>query len=277
MTPEEREELLTAYALGTLSAPDAAAVRDLVRRDRGAAAQLAEYHDIADLITLSVPLRRADPSLRARVLEAARREPREQRRFRRRTLIPWAAAAAVAVLAVLWGASVQGELEALRRENVALTSVVESDAKRLDTLLDASAGPGSLALGLELLSTTAELQLAMSVTSDPDVRSSVLDATAFGHGAAGHFLWSDELDAGTVTAHGLPPLPLGQSYQVWLSDSRRWVWAGALAPDERGDVDAAVVRTDFDMRPVRIMVTAAPAGESPDIATTTVLEGVVGP
>ena len=33
MTPEEREELLAAYALGTLSAPDAAAVEQLVRSD----------------------------------------------------------------------------------------------------------------------------------------------------------------------------------------------------------------------------------------------------
>ncbi len=44
MTPEEREELLAAYALGTLSAPDAAAVEQLVRSDSAAAADLAAYH-----------------------------------------------------------------------------------------------------------------------------------------------------------------------------------------------------------------------------------------
>ena len=41
MTPEERDELLTAYALGTLPAPEAAAVEELVRRDSTAARELA--------------------------------------------------------------------------------------------------------------------------------------------------------------------------------------------------------------------------------------------
>ena len=50
MTPEEREELLTAYALGTLSGQDAAAVEHLIRSDSAAAADLTAYHEMADLI-----------------------------------------------------------------------------------------------------------------------------------------------------------------------------------------------------------------------------------
>ena len=41
MRPEEREQLLAAFALGTLSEPDGAVVRDLVRSDPAAADELA--------------------------------------------------------------------------------------------------------------------------------------------------------------------------------------------------------------------------------------------
>ena len=78
MTPEEREELLASYALGTLNGPDAAEVEALVRSDASVAEQLVSYHDFVDLIALSVPLKRADPSLRRRVLQAARRETQSQ-------------------------------------------------------------------------------------------------------------------------------------------------------------------------------------------------------
>lgn len=72
MTPEEREDLLMSYALGTLRGSEAAAVEELMRTDRTAGSELAAYHEMVDFVALSVPLRRADSSLRNRVLEAAR-------------------------------------------------------------------------------------------------------------------------------------------------------------------------------------------------------------
>src|SRR2546428_13956457 len=71
MTPEEREQLLAAYALGTLPGPEAAEVEALVRSDSAAARELESFHDIVDYVALAAPLRRADPRLRDRVLRAA--------------------------------------------------------------------------------------------------------------------------------------------------------------------------------------------------------------
>src|SRR6476661_4875931 len=85
MTPEEREELLAGYALGSLSTPDALDADRLVRSDAGAEAELRAFREIADLIALSVPLRQADPRLRERVMTAARRgqvwQPTRLRRY----------------------------------------------------------------------------------------------------------------------------------------------------------------------------------------------------
>ena len=61
MTPQEREELLAAYALGGLSSAEASTVENLARNDPGAARELAEYQEVADLIALDAPLRRPDP------------------------------------------------------------------------------------------------------------------------------------------------------------------------------------------------------------------------
>ncbi|MDO9444883.1 MAG: hypothetical protein Q7K37_06155, partial [Dehalococcoidia bacterium] len=79
MTPEEREALLAGYALGTLSGPDARDAERLIRADDEAAAEYRAYSEIADLIALSVPLRRTEPRLRERVIEAARRGGRTWR------------------------------------------------------------------------------------------------------------------------------------------------------------------------------------------------------
>ena len=86
MTPEEREELLAGHALGTLSAPDAADAERLIRSDGHAAEQFRTFREIADLIALSVPLRRADPALRARVIAAARKSRSWRPRFSQRQL-----------------------------------------------------------------------------------------------------------------------------------------------------------------------------------------------
>lgn len=277
VTPEEREELLAAYALGTLGGPDAAAVRDLVRSDRDAADELASYHEIVDLIALSAPLRRVDPSLRARVLEAARRErPVARRRRDLHRLFPWAAVAAVLALFVAWGMNMQQEVDALRGDNAALTAVVESDAKRIETLLNLDRDTSSRALRLELESTTADLQLGLAVGTAPDVRWGALEATSAGHRARGHFLWSDEVGAGTVTILDLPDLPLGEVYEVWVRNSLQWVSAGVLEPDEDGGVQTVVV-PDAQISPTRVAIAVSPDGGSDAIGSPVVLEGVLGP
>ncbi len=278
MRVEEREELLTAYALGTLSEPDAAAVRDLVRSDTAAAAELAGYHDIVDLIALSAPLRRADPALRARVLAAARRERSAagSRRLSLRRLLPWTAAAAVIALALGWGANLQQEIATLHRDNAALTAVVEADAKQLQALMTVDGDLSSQALRLQLESSTAELQMALAVSTAPDVRAAALEPAEAGHGAGGHFLWSADTGAGWLTAYDLPTLPLGDTYQVWLNDGEDTVPAGIFVADDSGRAEL-VVRPESAIHPLRILIAVTINGELATAASPLVLEGVIAP
>ena len=276
MKQEEREELLAAYALGSLPSAEARVVEDLVRSDAAAAAELAGYHEIVDLIALSAPLRRADPLLRRRVVAAARRESSAIRgAWQVRRLLRWGFAAAVLALAFTWGANMQHDLELVRRENVRLTSVVEADAKRIEAL---SAAGGeivqSAALRLELEAAIADQEIVLAVSADRDSVSSQPQATPAGHGAGGQYIWSDSAGAGVIVVRGLPPLPLAQGYQVWLENGTEAVAGGTFVPDQQGDMEV-VVRPAGDITPARILIAAAPAGGSATVGNPIVLVGLV--
>jgi anti-sigma-K factor RskA len=276
VTPEEREELLAAYALGTLPAPDAAAVEDLVHSDRSAAADLESYHEIVDLLALSVPLRRADPQLRARVMDAARRESRRRRSFpSRREITVWVVGAAALVGAVAWGVNLERDMTRLEHQNTLLTSVVETDAKQLARLVVA-AGADFTGEGLrhQIEDTMEAQQILLAVTTDPQARNSPLLPTPSGHDAHGRYVWSESSSAGVVVARALPPLPFGNVYQAWLLRGTTSTSAGTFTPDENGDAEM-VLRPNSDIDPTEIMIAVGPIGGAADVGRPVVLVGLI--
>lgn len=280
MTPEERGDLLAAYALGTLSAPDAAAVEQLVRNDSAAAADLSAYHEMVDLIALSAPLRRADPSLRDRVLSAARRSSLAGpgRRWWSYSWRPVAAIAAVAaaLLLLTWGINLQRTIDRQSANNAAIAAVVEASAKQIQQL--ASAGVNmqqSQSLSQQLQTAIADQELVIAISADPQVGVSELHPTSAGHGANARFLWSAETGAGVLVARNLPDLPLDSVYQVWVDDGATLVSGGTFLPGEHGSAQK-VVRPATDIGdPVRISVSVVPSGGALSIGALVVLSGEV--
>jgi len=264
VTPEEREELLAGYALGSLSAPDALDADRLVRTDLGAEAELRAYREIADLIALSVPLRQADPALKQRVLSAARRgqvwRPARWRRY-----LPVAGMAAALMIVAVWAGSLQSSVIELKRQTQQLSAVVEADAKRLDRLGDPIA-PGvqqANTLGVQLQTTASDQQVLVAVQTDPAAVLGVFETTAASHGATGQYVWSGKEDAGLLTVRDLPQLPLGGTYRVWLEDGlSRLMAARSFAPDRNGKAEV-VLQSEGRMKPVRIYVVAASRADDP--------------
>ena len=267
MTPEERQELLAGYALGTLSEPDERAAERLVRGDADAAAELASYHEIVDLIALSAPLRRADPALRERVLRAAQRgsvSTRGWQRARRSfvTSAGWAAAVAAVLAAVVWVNDVQGDIDRLRDDSAALNAVVQATAKQVDALATVdTADASSRALALQVQQALAEQQAMAAISTDPEASTTALEAapSAAGVAASGHYRYSESAGAGLLIAYGLPTLPIGEVYQVWLEDSTRAVSGGVFAAPAEGDA-TVLVETEARLLPIRISVRVAPQG-----------------
>lgn len=276
MTPEEREELLASYALGTLSGPDAAEVEALVRTDRSAAEQLSSYHDFVDLIALSVPLKRADPSLRQRVLEAARRDRRRGNSIAAITRwAPAVAAAAVLAIVAFWAASLQTTVTDLRADTAALTALVEAQAKDIDELTAGDIARDRSVDQAEAftLALQDEQQTMIGILSDPSSMIVDLTPTGVGHGASGSYYWSPLEDAGMITVWNLPPLPLGASYIVWVEDrDSRQMLTQTFAPDLDGSAKE-LLRGAADAEPVRVYVATQDFDGNTGLV---VLQGVFG-
>ena len=274
MRPEEREELLAAYALGALSGPEARAVEALVRDDPSAAEQLATYHEIVDLIALDVPLRRADPALRTRVLRAAKRTDRPRRRLPVMQLAVAAALVATLAVAVGWGATLQRKLDDLDGETATLRAIVAADARRLDALDRESIGGGEQALRAELRNAIDTQQRIVAILTDPEVQEAALGGTTAGHGASGRYLWSPRLGAGVLIAQQLPPLPLGIVYEIWLVDGFNEVSGGTFLPSPSGDAQVLIeLGTTFD--PHSVAIAPAPLGGAEALQPPIVLAGFV--
>ncbi|MEX2373532.1 MAG: hypothetical protein WD800_06980, partial [Dehalococcoidia bacterium] len=227
-----------------------------------AAREFEAYRELADLIALSVPLRHADPALRERVIEAARRAPSQWRTRRNwRRFVPAAALAAGLVLVGGWAVSLQATIGELRADQAALAAVVEADAKRLDSIdQTALSAQRTETLGIQLETSLRDQQVFLAVQSDPDARRTRLDPTGAAHGAHGTYLWSDANGAGALLVYDLPALGLGETYKLWLEDaSSRQVFASTFVPDARGDATVAVA-FEAGREPVRLYLVAASAG-----------------
>jgi anti-sigma-K factor RskA len=243
MSPEEREALLASFALGTLSAPDAADAERLIRSDPSAAAEVKRYEEIAELIALAAPLHRPDPHLRERVLAAARRDPAVRRPRRLHIpvtrLLPAAAMAAALAVVSVWAVNLQAELKDLRDETALLTAVVESDAKRLDQLAVERDSQGDISIKLQ--TALQEQQLITSIVADPEARSFELEPTESAHGATGSYAWSNAADSAVVIVRSLQPIGFGSTYRITLAD--RWgnpLAAKSFTPDEFGDAQVVI-------------------------------------
>ncbi len=264
MAPEEREALLAAYALGTLSEPDARDAERLVRADTTAAAEWHAYREIADLIALGAPQRQPDPSLRDRVLSAARRRGHPWRRTWRERYMPLASMAAVLAVVTLWAVKLQSDVGHLQRQTRELTAVV---AQR-----DPATVREVNSLGVQLASVRHDQQTLIAVQADPKVRKVTLEQTPASHGAGGQYLWSEQANAGVLSLHDLPQLPLGQQYKVWLEDRlSRLILDSTFIPSDQGGAQV-VLEANRVVEPVRIYLVA---GKSDGKDGPVVLQGTI--
>jgi hypothetical protein len=275
MRPEEREELLAAYALDALSGPEADEVEALIRTDADAAGQLAAYREIADLIGLEAPLRRTDPALRGRMLQAAQRmRPASSRRVPVLRVAALAAALVVVGVAVSWGVRLQRALDTLEQESALLATAVTADAQRLDAIETERVGGGDNAIRTELQTAMEAQQRIIAILADPEVQEASLESTTAGRGASGRYLWSPELGAGVVIARHLPPLPIGTVYELWLIEGFDEVSGGTFVPSPDGDAQL-LIELDFEFSPFSVAITPAPVGGAPTLQPPIVLAGTV--
>ena len=106
-----------------------------------------------------------------------------------------------------------------------------------------------------------ELRGGTRILAAADVQTLDLAGQPVAPAARGRLFWSAS-EGGVLTVTGLPPVPPGRVYQLWLIPDTSPVSAALLSADAEGRVMAAVTAPDGVTEPVPAAVTLEPTGGS---------------
>ena len=189
----EAHELIAGYALDALDEADRARAKELLATSEEAREELRSLTDVAAAMATATAGPAPRPELRGRILESARAEPQNVVSLderRRSRLVPVLGVAAALAACAALAAGLWG-------------ASVSSD-------LD------------EARSALARERAAAAVLAHPASESSLT-------GAAGRLVVGADGDAVLVVS-GVPPVPAGKTYQVWVIDEGHPVSGGLFAP-----------------------------------------------
>ena len=258
---QDLHTLTGAYALDALEGRELTRFNRHLSRCQSCASEVRGFREVATAMAFAATTE-PPPELRGQVMAAVARTrqlPPEvrtharPRRTRGAALIPWlsgAVATAGIVIAVLFGfanAHTQDELKAARAQNQALAA---AQARVEAELSQARAHDQALAKILG----APHVTLLSQATAKGGVAVVVLDAA------------KRQL---VVATSGLPALPPGKVYQLWLIGPVKIVSAGLL-PEAQGGVTPPVVATGI-VKGDKLGLTVEPAPGSKQPTTTPIL------
>ena len=268
-THEPFDGLASLYALGALAERDRAAFEEHLDVCRTCADEILSLLPVSHGLARIVPQQDAPPALRDRVVPAvnalptttvaddalrtakspvAKAPPVRRKKGISSVLFGLAAAACLVAAGGLgWYAAQQVNLARVLRQN-----------------LDAANLRANIA-GLE--ATTAqqiaeEARRRVAIFAAPDLRSIRLASQPAAPDASGRAFWSPSRGV-IFTAAGLPFLPAGRIYQVWLVHKATPVSAGLLRVNDAGRVTATIEVPKEITEPVPMAVTLEPEGGVP--------------
>lgn len=245
-------ELTEAYVLGGLAADERRAVEAHLRACVECSAHVSELLRVGEGLGRLVDQREPPAHLRARVLDTiartapAARENTARPRPARSAPLWLAVAASIAAVALgLYAAALRSESSRLER------ALAESRARNARAELE-------LVQLREAAGTAARVR---SVLVAADLSQAELRGQTPSPEARGRAYWSRS--AGVLfNASGLPALPAGKVYQLWIVTQAAPVSLGLVTPDAAGRATLAAEMPSAVV-PVQIALTIEPAGGVP--------------
>lgn len=265
-------EHTAAYALGALDQQERTSFEAHLATCDICAAEVRELREVAGLLATAAARTAPPPGLRDRIVAEARQvrpmgvatsgtspqsgatvTPIETRNASviarpagRRDVLPWFAAAAAAIVAVVLGMQYRGEREALRVAQQEL----ESARVAMDSTSNVLRGRDSLIASL----------------ISPDVEAVSVSGT--GPAPSAKYFFDRRASRIVIAANALPPAAQGRTYQLWgIETGRPPVSLGTFNSDASGRV-VATLPVPAGLRVAVTAVTDEPAGGSPQPTTT---------
>ncbi|HEY4685826.1 MAG TPA: anti-sigma factor [Dehalococcoidia bacterium] len=245
MTCDDLREDLEAFALGALEPEQARRVTAHVR-DCGACSQIVRAYQVAvEHLALSVPLYRASPRLRERILGGigAFRPPVYASFLRQRV---WATAAAVvlvafAVGAIAWAVVLSSQVNRLREDNRHLAELTQLDAEQRAAILQFQTQLSSAQSAQREMSTTLEEQATLiEIALDPDLIPSKMQGTQVAPQATCSYVWSTQQGLGALTCKNLPSTGFMLTYELWATKGDKTLAVGTFLPRDDGTASLLV-------------------------------------
>jgi|RhiMetdeSRZDD1v2_1073273.scaffolds.fasta_scaffold137853_3 anti-sigma-K factor RskA len=242
MTHEAYGELAAGYALTALAEDERSRFEEHLRAGcADCQSTLVEYAETLAAMATDLPRVPAPPAVRAQLLRrvAAQTPTRGVERGQRRIWWPALAAAslaAAAALLVYLGLTVSD----LRREVAARSQ-------------EAATLRGEVTRQRELL----------ALLGAPDTQAVALAGLAPSPEARGRMWWNESRRSGFFVASGLPAVPAGKTYQLWVISGGKPISAGIFPVDPRGGVALRVGPIPEAAAAEVFAVTLEPAGGLP--------------
>lgn len=252
MSHEPYSELAPAYALGALEGEERAQFEAHLRDCRECDATLAEYGE--SLAGLAAELGPVAPppsvkaALIARLAAQARPAPLPERRSWPRWRLAWAGALALAAL-------VTGYL------GITVNALNQELARRAEEVA-----------GLQ--AQVARQQELLALLRAPETRIVALGGLPPSPVARALMWWHREA-GGFLVAHGLPEVPRGKAYQLWMIAGGKPVSAGVFGVDPGGSGTLRVKPARGVATVEMFAVTLEPAGGLPQPSGAMYLAGKV--
>jgi anti-sigma-K factor RskA len=279
MECEEARDQIEAYALGAVERKEARRLESHLKSCPECRSRSEEAAETVGLLGLSVPLHRADPSLRSRLL--ARIGVRADREEAVRPGLPaWGMRAfafaspvlAVVVLGLLaWTVLLQGQMSDLRGDNDRLAAAQAEGERGVAQVRQ------ELAQAVEaqqsMFTLVEEQRRLATAVLDPQAQEVELTASPEHSSMQARYVWSPQYETGVLLANNLPILPLDLTYQLWLVQGEQMTPVGTFRPLSDGTARLVIDDPHLADQAEKLVITVEPPGGSETRSGFSVLEG----
>ncbi len=245
MDCEEARQDLEAYALRALDPAQTRRIATHIAECNACARQARAYQQAVDYLALDVPLYRASPRLKERVMGGigAFRPPVYAAIFKHR----WIAASAAAVLfaaaigALVWAVILSREVSRLKDDNANLAVLTQLDASQRAALLSLQGELSNARNDQQKMSSTLDEQSKLIVLAlDPGLIPSQLQGTTLAPQSKCNYVWSTTQSLGALTCKDIPGTSSQLAYQLWAVRGDKVIPLASFQPRTDGSASVLV-------------------------------------
>ena len=254
MKCEEIREDLEAYGLGALDTAAARPVEAHIADCDDCAEIVHDYQHAVAHLSIAVPLYRASPRLKARVMGGISLNTVAIPSILRSRWVMATAAAVligVAVGGAVWASIVSSEVSRLKEQNERLVAISELDASQRAAILQVQSQLSTARDEQERLSTTLEEYATLvKIALDPDLVPTELQGTPLASTATCSYVWSVKQSIGALTCKDMPSTSFASSYELWAQKGNDTLPLGTFVPRTDGSASLLVTFPGWSTGPM---------------------------